>query len=144
MDLRTKANELLAVLAKNVGLGFLSLNKITDEAVLEIGPVPIHFVLSEETGELVSIARITSLPEERRARSEALVSLMEANYAWSGTGGGILGLEEESGFICLSQRYNLSAMRPTVFEEQIERQRSLAAFFLEKLWPNEQQSGLKG
>jgi hypothetical protein len=133
MDSRAKANALLAVLAGRLSAGSLILDTLTDDAVLEIGPVPIHFALSEDTGELVSVARIAPLPEGRKARSEALAALMEGNYAWEGTGGGILGLEEENGFICLSRRYDLSALTPGDFTEQTQRQRSLAGFWLEKL-----------
>jgi hypothetical protein len=144
MDLRTKANELLAVLAKQFGVSSLSLDQLTDDALLEIGPVPIHFALSQDTAEIVSTAHIAPLPDGRRARSEALVAIMEGNYAWGGTGGGVLGLEEESGFICLSRRYELCVLTPGDFTEQTQRQRRLAGFWLEKLTLNEPQAGLKG
>jgi hypothetical protein len=133
MDLRAKANELLAALAERLDAGSLSLDGQADAAVLDVGPVPILFALSDDTDELVSVARIAPLPEQGKARSEALKALMEGNYAWGGTGGGILGQEEESGFICLSRRHDLTTAMPSDFTEEMQRQRSLACFWLEKL-----------
>lgn len=97
--------------------------------------VPFDLLLSEESAELLSIARIAPLPDEDAQRREALDELMRGNYAWGGTGGGVLGLDDESGLVCLCGRFFLPTGTPLEFRETLARQAALAAYWKKRLLP---------
>jgi hypothetical protein len=94
------------------------------------------FNFSEETEELVSCACIGALPADAK-REEILCDFMQGNYAWAGTGGGILGLDAESGLLCLSRRFSPDREVAQGFIEKIAQQAGLAQYWQSRLAPKE-------
>jgi hypothetical protein len=107
---------------------------------LNLDPVQLIFALSEETEELLAVARLSPLPTDGAPRENLARELMQGNFSWGGTAGGILGLEEESGCVCLSCRYALDRETGVSFVEKMKRQYVLAEYWNSRLGPEEKQA----
>jgi hypothetical protein len=123
MDIRAHANTLLAALCEYRGAEAIALDK-EDKAGLDMDGRLFVFAYSEELEELLSLAYIAPLPDNAQ-RGELLRELLRGNYAWAGTDGGILGLDESSGWICLSKRYRPEQLEPGEFLAKIAVQAGL-------------------
>lgn len=134
MTTRDHTDALLAALFEYMAADPPRLDE-NDAAFVEILDFVFAFAFSEETGELASCAYIGMPVEDRR--EEALRELMQGNYAWSGTGGGILGLDADSGLVCLSQRFFPGRETPASFIEKIARQAGLARYWRKRLEPEQ-------
>ena len=135
MTTRDQADKLLTALSGYMEAAPLRLDE-RDAAFLEILDAVFAFAFSEESEELAACAYIGILPAGGR-REEALRALMEGNYAWAGTGGGILGLEADSGLVCLSQRFRPDRESAPGFIEKIARQAGLAQYWRKRLEPEQ-------
>jgi hypothetical protein len=144
MNQRQKADNLLAALARHMNIDVPALEPDRAYLTLNLEPVPLIFALSEETGELLAVARLAPLPEDEVLRANLVCELMQGNFSWGGTAGGILGLEGESGCVCLSCRYALERVSGVSFVEKIKRQYTLAEYWNCRLGPEKKQnSGLR-
>ncbi|GHV55281.1 hypothetical protein FACS1894206_09510 [Deltaproteobacteria bacterium] len=121
MNIRTQANELLQALCAHMEVENISLDA-EDRAELDIGGRFFVFAYSEELEELLSLADIAPLPQTSR-RKELLRELLRGTYAWAGTDGGILGLDEDR--VCLSKRYRPEQEEAGAFIEKIAAQAGL-------------------
>lgn len=131
MDIRTQANILLQALCEYRGVEQIALDN-EDRAELDIDDRLFVFAYSEEVEELLSLAYIAPLPKDER-RGELLRELLRGSYAWAGTGGGILGLDAESGWVCLSKRYQPQWEEPVAFLAKIATQAGLVDHWREVL-----------
>jgi hypothetical protein len=129
MDAQTACCNLLEALAGRLGMDTLTPDA-EGRISLRLGSHATRLAFSAELEELFSLIRIAPLPAKKR--SEAIKSLSCGNYAWSGTGGGILSLDE-GGWVCLARRYPLDRAEPGNFLEELAGQLALADFWLDAL-----------
>lgn len=132
---RERADGLLRALSEYLAADGLTLDE-NDAALLSLDTFLFAFVYSAENEELASCAYIAPLPEDGR-KADAIREIMEGNYAWAGTGGGILGLDTESGHLCLSRRYEPGGLSPTQFIREVARQLTLCRYWRGRLAPEE-------
>lgn len=104
MDLREHVHQLLGLVSETLGLaggGTLALDQ-HNECILALSEDLLFiFYLEESTQMLLINIPVAPLPPAP-AREEVLMELMGANYCWSRTEGGTFGLDQDTGFICLS------------------------------------------
>ena len=129
MDAHATCHHWLDALTKRLGMEALAPDA-EGRVALRLGRHETRLVCSAELEELFSLIRIAPLPS--RDRDETIKSLSCGNYAWSGTGGGILSLDEE-GWVCLTRRYPLESAEPGNFLEELAGQLVLADFWLDAL-----------
>jgi hypothetical protein len=129
MDAHAVYRNLLEALADRLGMD-TPLPGAEGRVALRLGSHETRLAFSAELEELFSLFRIAPLPANNRC--EAIRSLSGGNYAWSGTGGGILSLDEED-WVCLSRRYPLDRAEPGNFLETLAGQLALADFWLDAL-----------
>jgi hypothetical protein len=123
MDIRAHTNTLLQALCEYRGVRTVTLDA-EDRAELDIGGRLFVFAYIDEMEELLSLAYIAPLPQDAR-RGELVSELLRGCYAWAGTGGGALGLDEESDWVCLSKRYHPEQEEPNTFLDKVAIQAGL-------------------
>ncbi|HSJ04500.1 MAG TPA: type III secretion system chaperone [Verrucomicrobium sp.] len=104
MDIRDHVNQLLTTVSEALGLTGGSAYKLDagDECILALETnLLLMFYLEESTSSLIINLPVAPLPDGSE-RVEVLMELMGANYCWSRTEGGTFGLDERTGFLCLS------------------------------------------
>jgi hypothetical protein len=129
-----QANLLLGKLGKELAIAELALDEEHMGQTLAINDFMLYFALSEDTEELLSSIYIAEAPEGPH-KEELLLELMRANYAWRGTDGGILGLDEDLEFVTHSQLFYLPLTSEDAFLTVISRQVQLAEYWREVLAP---------
>lgn len=135
MTAREHANAQLKALSDFAGLAPLALDE-NDAALADIHGLLFAFAYSDEAEELASCVYIGPPPVGDK-REDFLREVMEGNYAWAGTDGGILGLDPDTGMICLSRRYSPDNASDQDFIEKIARQASLAEYWKKRLVPEQ-------
>jgi hypothetical protein len=130
-DIRARANTLLQALCEYRGVETVTL---ADEVKvdMDIDGRLFVFAYSEETEELLSLAYIAPLPQNAR-KGELLRELLRGSYAWAGTDGGILGLDQENGWVCLSRRYRPERLEPGEFLAKTANQAGLVDYWRKAL-----------
>lgn len=132
---REQANALLRALAEHLDADTLELDE-TDAVRLSLGGFLFVLAYNRECEELISCAYIAPLP--RDARRPALIrEIMEGSYAWAGTAGGILGLDEESGYLCLSRRHVPGGVNAADFIRALAGQYALCRYWRGRLEPEQ-------
>lgn len=133
---REQANSLLRALAEHLGgADALELDE-TDAVRLSLGGFLFVLAYSRECEELISVAYIAPLPRDER-RPALIRQIMEGNYAWAGTGGGILGLDEDSGYLCLSRRHVPGSGNASDFIRAVAGQYTLCGYWRGRLEPEQ-------
>lgn len=135
MNTREHANALLKALSDFTGMEPLALDE-NDAALADINGVLFVFAYSDEAEELASCVYVGRPPAGNK-RAEVLREVMEGNYAWAGTDGGILGLDPDTGMICLCRRYAPDNANPQDFIEKVARQTALAEYWKKRLAPEQ-------
>lgn len=104
MDLPSHVNGLLESVADHLGLSGgkgLSLDK-NNECILALEPnLLVMFYLEERTGDMIVNLPVAPLPAGPE-REEILMELLGANYCWARTEGATFGLDQGTGFLCLT------------------------------------------
>jgi hypothetical protein len=129
MSLREHADDLFARLSSKLGEGALSLDE-EGRAVFSLGETLFLAALVEEAETLVLSALIGRLPDGPR-RGEVLRELAQANFNWGGTGGGVIGLEED--LVFLHRRFAPLLERAEDFPGQVAGQLALARHWAAQL-----------
>jgi len=131
MNIREHADTLFALLSSKLGEGTLSLNE-EGNSLFSLGETLFSAALAEEAETLVLSALIGRLPTGAR-RKEALKELLQANFNWGGTDGGVIGLEEATDLVFLHQRFFLPLNRPEDFPDQAARQLTMARHWARRI-----------
>lgn len=116
-------NQLLESLSQKTGGDKLILNE-KNAAFTWLSGMLFSFILSEEDEdtprELFCIVHISPFPDStNETLHPLLLQLLQDNNAWSNTGGGILGVDDDTGFLCLSLRLDPLQETPEMFIEKI-------------------------
>jgi hypothetical protein len=133
MDARNNAEKLLATLIAGDRSPAETVFDDDNSLYLDFDGIPFVFTYSEDSEELVSQALLGTLPAADRRRRQTLRELMEGNFCWSATAGGILGLDEENGLIGLAYRFDPLRENPVSFQETMNRQLALAEYWQKRL-----------
>lgn len=131
MTLRKHAEELLHALATNFGLGTLALNA-HDSVFLSCGEMSSLLAFSEEGEGLLLVSYLGGLPTGEN-REKASRMLLEGTFNWGGTGGGTLGLDDDTGMLCLSRRFMLPETSARVFIDSVLEHIGLAEYWKKQL-----------
>jgi hypothetical protein len=119
-NLKGGINDMLAKLGKSLQLKDLALDVNNHCILLFDDRTVLNMDLDEEGEKLVVFAYVGEVPLD--AREMAFEKILEANFFWSGTNGGTLGLDKKSQSLVLAKAFELPLKHPEGFEE------SLAAF----------------
>ncbi|KAA1279962.1 MULTISPECIES: CesT family type III secretion system chaperone [Citrobacter] len=130
-------NMLLSDLGKYIDCKDLTLNNNGSTFVF-LSDMLFSFILSDEDEnyqrELICIIHIAPLPKRNDEISRnLLIQLLQGNHAWSNTGGGILGFDDQTGFICLSLRLNPLQQTTEIFSAKIARLYQIASEYKSRL-----------
>ena len=123
MTVREHADSLFALLSSKLGEGVLALDD-AGSALFSIGDTLFTAGLDEEAEILVLSGFIGQLPAGY-SREKSLRELAQANFNWGGTGGGAIGLERNTDFVYLHQRFFLPLPAPEEFPGLFANQLSL-------------------
>lgn len=113
MTIREHADSLFALLSSKLGEGSLELDAM-GSAFFSVGGVLFTAALAEEAETLVVSGLVGQLPANG-SREKCLREFAQANFNWSGTDGGAIGLERETGLVYLHQRFFLPMQAPEKF-----------------------------
>jgi hypothetical protein len=94
--------------------------------------VPPSIEIEVELGERGGEMRVLLAPLPEEGREVVLSHLMQANYLGQGTGGGVLGIAEESGTITFSRRLQRD-IGSKELQERIEEFVNYAEYWREQL-----------
>jgi hypothetical protein len=130
MNTHLQASNLLRALAEYTGEQNLELRE-DEPLTLTLGGRFFTFVYDGETEELLSMAYVAPLPplSAGQRREETLRDLLRGNYAWAGTDGGVLGLDKDSDWICLSRRCLPEQESPASFRAKVAHQAGLTDYW---------------
>ncbi|WP_334645526.1 type III secretion system chaperone [Escherichia marmotae] len=74
----------------------------------------------EETREILCVVHICPFPYcDDGMAYDLLLQLLHDNYAWSNTGGGVLGIDEQTGFVCLCLQVDMFSLEQNEFAGRI-------------------------
>ncbi len=130
MNYYEKADNLLVGLSRHIGLKEPQhLDKYGETWLVSEGK-KFLFRLNEIQRELTVSAYIAPLSGEN-TKKLVLRELLSSNFFWANTGGGVLGLDNTSGWICLSNTYKLDSTAENAFNSSF-----LRILGLVKYWRN--------
>ncbi|EEA7255027.1 type III secretion system chaperone [Salmonella enterica subsp. enterica] len=74
----------------------------------------------EEKREILCVVHICPFPYcDDGTAYDLLLRLLHDNYAWSNTGGGVLGIDEQTGFVCLCLQVDMFSLEQNEFAGRI-------------------------
>jgi hypothetical protein len=88
--------------------------------------------LDEEAEAIILSIPIAKLPKEG-AREDLLLELLQGNYVWNRTGGGVLGVDKESEVVVLSSLLDLSLETTNLSEETVSELINVADYWKKKM-----------
>jgi hypothetical protein len=127
---RELLESLLTDLGAEVGLPDLALDE-HDYCCLVLDDLAIN--LETDGEELFLYANLGPLPGDEAARTELLAELLDANYFWQGTGGGVLAASREEGFVLFLMRSRVDALDVTGLRNMLENFANVAATWMARL-----------
>ncbi len=116
-NLKGAINDMLAKLGKSLQLKDLALDVNNHCILLFDDRTVLNMDLDEEGEKLVVFAYVGEVPLD--AREMAFEKILEANFFWSGTNGGTLGLDKKSQSLVLAKAFELPLKHPEGFEENL-------------------------
>lgn len=131
MTIREQADELFALLSASLEGNAVTLND-DGEADFTLADIPFAAALDDDSGILL-VSALLGLVPQGAGRSRALRQLAGANFNWGGTGGGVIGLDEESGLAWLHRRFDLEIAPPNDFPALVAEQLYLARHWAARL-----------
>jgi hypothetical protein len=90
------------------------------------------FYLDEEAEAIILSIPIAELPEEG-AREDVMLELLQGNYVWNRTGGGILGVDKDSGVVVLSSLLDLRLNTTVLSEATVSELINVADYWKKKM-----------
>ncbi len=124
MNIRDHAQELLQQIAEELPPDALESALAfddNDECFIALGDdLLVTLLLDEEIRALTLTLPVRPLPEDE-TRETVLLELMQGNYSWSLTEGGTLGVDRESGLICLSYLVPLPLAEPAQMPQIVNK-----------------------
>lgn len=116
-QLRTEVNQLLAELARSLGLPSITLDEHNRCVLLFDEKLMINIEFSEEQQSLMVYSYLCENPLE--ARELVLEKLLEANFDLYASVRACFSLEKQSQSLFLTQSWSLPLKSPEVFEEEL-------------------------
>jgi uncharacterized protein (DUF934 family) len=134
--MRKQANALLKALSDRTGMEEELRLGGEDTALCALGGVLTTFVYADELEEMIVNAILFPLPADA-GRGETVAALMRGNYSWGGTDGGVIGVDDDTGQVVLSRRFQMENETAESFVEKIERMCGLALYWRGNALPRE-------
>ncbi|MDL2290682.1 type III secretion system chaperone [Desulfovibrio sp. OttesenSCG-928-F20] len=131
MTIRERADGFFAQLSSKLEGEAVALNS-EGAANFTLADIPFVAALDDESGTLLVCALLGTVPEGA-TRSRALRLLAGANCNWGGTGGGVIGLDEESDLVWLQRRFDLDIVPADDFTALVAEQLYLGRYWIARL-----------
>jgi len=130
MNIRDHAKLLLEVIANELPEGLVTQGVLdfdsNDECLLTLDhKVPLMMYLEEASRSLILNAPIGLLPAGT-VREAIMLEMLQANYCWNMTEGGTLGVDRETGLICISYLVTLPLEEPSQMPSIIDKLAGIA------------------
>lgn len=131
MDIREKANELVANLGKRIKVDGLVFDDEDNCIILLDDKILFILELSEEIKSIVFSIVLGNLPVE--GRQAILYELLSANFYWNKTEGGTLGIDEETDIVTMCYLMGIPLEDDTDFEIIFEKLANISEYWIDRL-----------
>ena len=133
MDIREQANQLLALATAPLKLERLELDERDECIVTFDGRIVTVFTLdSHDLNGLVINLVLGALPPGE-VQGEVMRELLTGNYCWGRTEGGVIGIEDATGLICLTYLVELPMAHPEQFPDVCAKLLNVADYWQRRL-----------
>ncbi|EHE9227768.1 type III secretion system chaperone [Salmonella enterica] len=118
-----RANLLLSEIGRYLDDGNLVLDE-NNCAFVWLSNMLFSFTLAEddeeEKQEIICVVHICPFPcSDDKITYDFLLQLLCDNHAWKNTGGGMFGIDEQTGFVCLCLQVDIFSLEVNEFPERI-------------------------
>lgn len=83
------------------------------------GSTEFHVIVNPEGDQVTAFVELGELDDE--INPAVIRALLQANYFWTGTGGGTLGLQPETNVVILAQRFAVASLTAAELEQVMKR-----------------------
>ena len=134
MDIRGKANELVANLGRLIRIDGLAFDQEDSCVILLDDKILFVLELAEDLNGVVFSVILGNLPIE--GRETMLYELMSANFYWSRTGGATIGVDDETDIVTLCYLLTFPLKDDSDFEVTFEKLANISEYWIDKLEVN--------